>query len=191
MNRMIIRTILREIRNNKSRFLSIFLIVFIGVGFFGGIRASGPDMQISADEYFDQKNLMDFRIVSTFGFDDNDLNGLRMLNGVKLYPSYFTDCYAQYGAENVVVRAYSLENYEEQEMNRVTLEEGRMPVNPNECIVDAGTIKYDIPLNTVITLSSGDEDTDIHDTLENTQYTVVGKFTSPLYVTRRTGAKRP
>lgn len=182
MNRNIARTLLREIWKNKSRFISILLIVFIGVGFFGGIKASGPDMQISADQYFDQNNLMDFRVISTFGFDKNDLDGLRMLNGVEMYPSYFADYYVQYESENITARVFSLENYGNQSVNKVILTEGRMPSNPNECIVDTGTMQYDIPLNTVITLSEDDEDSNIEDNLANVQYTVVGKFISPMYV---------
>ena len=48
-----------EIRKSLGRFLSIFFIVALGVSFFSGIRASEPDMRISGDAYFDEKNLMD------------------------------------------------------------------------------------------------------------------------------------
>ena len=43
----------REIGKTKSRFLSIFGIVAIGVGFFSGVKAAAPDMRLSADRYFD------------------------------------------------------------------------------------------------------------------------------------------
>ena len=51
-----------EIRKSLGRFLSIFFIVALGVSFFSGIRASEPDMRISGDAYFDEKNLMDIKI---------------------------------------------------------------------------------------------------------------------------------
>ena len=38
---------LRGIRKSKNRFLSILCIVMIGVSFFAGVKASGPDMWIS------------------------------------------------------------------------------------------------------------------------------------------------
>ena len=36
---------LREIRKSFGRFLSILLIVALGVGFFAGVKASVPDMK--------------------------------------------------------------------------------------------------------------------------------------------------
>ena len=54
-----------EIRKSLGRFLSIFFIVALGVSFFSGIRASEPDMRISGDAYFDEKNLMDIKVIST------------------------------------------------------------------------------------------------------------------------------
>lgn len=56
-----------EIRKSLGRFLSIFFIVALGVSFFSGIRASEPDMRISGDAYFDEKNLMDIKVISTMG----------------------------------------------------------------------------------------------------------------------------
>ena len=40
-----------EIRKSKARFISIFLIVALGVAFFSGIQASSPDMRYSGDAY--------------------------------------------------------------------------------------------------------------------------------------------
>ena len=34
-----------EIRKSKARFISIFMIVALGVAFFSGIQASSPDMR--------------------------------------------------------------------------------------------------------------------------------------------------
>ena len=36
-----------EIRKSKARFISIFMIVALGVAFFSGIQASSPDMRFS------------------------------------------------------------------------------------------------------------------------------------------------
>ena len=71
------KDVLREILKTKNRFLSIFLIVAIGVGFFSGLTASGPDMKLTADTYFDNQNLSDFRLGSTMGFTDDDVQALR------------------------------------------------------------------------------------------------------------------
>ena len=62
-----------EIRRSLGRFLSIFFIVAIGCAFFSGIRASEPDMRYSGDAYFDNKNMMDLRIISTMGLTEDDV----------------------------------------------------------------------------------------------------------------------
>ena len=65
-----------EIRKSLGRFLSIFFIVALGVSFFSGIRASEPDMRISGDAYFDEKNLMDIKVyVDT----DDDIRIIRRI----------------------------------------------------------------------------------------------------------------
>ena len=53
-----------EIRKSKSRFISILLIVALGVAFFSGIQASSPDMRYSGDAYYDESSLMDIKAVS-------------------------------------------------------------------------------------------------------------------------------
>ena len=67
----------REIKSTLSRFLSIFGIVAIGAGFFSGVKAAAPDMRLTADKYYNENNLMDFRVVSSYGFNDADIEALR------------------------------------------------------------------------------------------------------------------
>ena len=57
---------LRSVWKSRNRFLSILCIVAIGVGFFAGVKASGPDMRRSTDIYADRQNLMNFRLLSTW-----------------------------------------------------------------------------------------------------------------------------
>ena len=71
-----------EIRKSLGRFLSIFFIVALGVSFFSGIRASEPDMRISGDAYFDEKNLMDIKVISTMGLTKDDLHAIEGLSDV-------------------------------------------------------------------------------------------------------------
>ena len=72
-----------EIRKSMGRSLSIFFIVAIGVAFFSGIRSSEPDMRLSGDAYFDEKNLMDLQIISTLGLTQDDVNAIRQVKGIK------------------------------------------------------------------------------------------------------------
>ena len=51
------KVILREVRFSLSRFLAIFAIVALGVGFLAGLLATTPDMRLSVDDYYDRMNM--------------------------------------------------------------------------------------------------------------------------------------
>ena len=55
----------REIKYTFNRYVSILLIVALGVAFLAGIRATCPDMKLSLDYYLDQSDFMDLRVLST------------------------------------------------------------------------------------------------------------------------------
>ena len=79
MKNLVFKDTLREIRKTKSRYFSIFAIVFIGVAFFSGILAIGPDMRYSVDDYYDDYHLMDVRVVSTLGITEDDVKELKKI----------------------------------------------------------------------------------------------------------------
>ena len=81
-----------EIRRSPGRFLSIFLIVAIGVAFFSGIRATEPDMRYTADAYSDKYQLMDLQVISTLGLTGEDQKALEQVEGIeKVEPGYSVD----------------------------------------------------------------------------------------------------
>ena len=73
----------REIAHTMTRFLSIFFISLIGVAFFAGVRASSPDMQVTADRYLDKTGLADLTVVSSAGISEDDLEALEAIEGVE------------------------------------------------------------------------------------------------------------
>lgn len=175
------KSALREIGKTKSRFLSIFGIVAIGVGFFSGVKAAAPDMRLSADRYFDRTSLMDFRLVSTYGFDENDIAALEKLDGAEVYPSYFTDVLASSeSASPVAARVISLgENSDK--VNRLTLTAGRYPENESECLASDSGMKGRLPVGTVVTFTDGNGEKP-DDMLSVDTYTIVGTVKSPMYI---------
>ena len=62
-----IKIIVREIKQSFSRFIAIFAIVALGVGFLAGLTSATPDMQVSVDTYYDANNMADIFIKSTMG----------------------------------------------------------------------------------------------------------------------------
>ena len=77
------RNLRREIQHTLMRALSIFSISAIGVAFFTGIRASGPDMKLTADAYLDKSCLADITAMSTAGLSEDDVHALEEIPGVE------------------------------------------------------------------------------------------------------------
>ena len=180
MNKKMLRKdFFMEIRRSLGRFLSIFFIVAIGVAFFSGIRSSEPDMRISGDSYFDKQKLMDVKVVSTLGLTDNDIDALLKLDSVESVESgYSVDALCMVNDSKVALHIMSMQD----SMNQVILEEGRMPVNKAECVVDASFMEssgYEI--GDIISFTSG-TDKNLSETLNYTEYRITGIVSSPMYI---------
>ena len=83
MNKAMAKNLIREIRRSRARFFSIMGIALIGVAFFAGVRATGPDMKLSGDRYFDGHQLFDLMAVSSEGLTEDDLASIRLTEGVE------------------------------------------------------------------------------------------------------------
>lgn len=173
-----------EMRKTKSRFFSIFGIIAIGTGFFAGLLASAPAMKISSDHYYDRTSLLDYRLVSTYGFDENDIKALEDgLPDVNIYPGYYTDAYVNTDSgEKKVARVYSVDTIgENNPYSSLNITEGRLPQAENECLIDNGKLIKNYKVGDKLTLG-GDENTDIDETLSVKEFTIVGRFESPMYI---------
>ena len=73
---LIFKNSFRKIWKSKGRFLSLILIVILGTSFFAGVRETASDMIKTLDNYYDETNLYDFKIVSTMGLTDDDIKSL-------------------------------------------------------------------------------------------------------------------
>ena len=168
-----------EIRRSLGRFLSIFFIVAIGVAFFSGIRSAEPDMRLSGDAYFDENELMDLKVVSTLGLTDSDVEALKELEHVEdVEPGYSMDALLSVHDSKKVVHIMSLLP----KMNKVTVEEGRLPQKEDECLMDAGFLKDSgYKIGDQITFTTG-TDASISDTLVTDTFTITGTASSPCYI---------
>ena len=54
MRNAINKDFFREIKYTLNRYVSILLIVALGVAFLAGIRATCPDMKLTLDQYLDE-----------------------------------------------------------------------------------------------------------------------------------------
>lgn len=164
---------MREIKQNFGRFASILAIVAIGVGFFSGVRASEPDMKESADRFFSDYSLMDLRLVSTYGFDEDDITALENIGGGQVYPGYFYDYEIKAAENDVVARIYSYNPNDD--LNRVIIDGGRLPEAADECIIESSGFKNHLEIGDKIYLSDAED-------MARTEFTIVGKYISPLFL---------
>lgn len=168
-----------EIKKNPGRFLSIFLIVALGVAFFSGIRASEPDMRLSGDTFFDERKLMDIKVVSTMGLTEKDVKRIGKLSSIEeVSASYSTDVLCPVGENRKVLHVMALN----ERMNQVTLESGRLPDKPGECFADVDFLeKSGYKVGDELVLESG-TDEDLKEQLKCTTLKIVGSGSSPCYV---------
>lgn len=194
MKKALLKDSLREVTKTFARFLSIFLIVAVGVGVFAGIKAVAPNMKNTADVYYDDQNLMDLRVLSTFGLTEDDLAAIREVEGVEYVSgAYFVDVVTTIGTMEKVFVVHSLpKNTEEtnnEYINRPLLVEGRFPEKSGECVIQetSGIITSGLEIGSTFTVSSGKTDP-ITNTLKTDTYTVVGLVHSPMYITADKGS---
>ena len=167
-----------EIRKSLGRFLSIFFIVALGVSLFVGIRATEPDMRLSGDAYVDENNLMDIKVVSTFGLTEEDVDVIERLPAIEQAKgAYSVDVLCGVKEDKKVLHVMSYTK----DMNLITVEEGRLPNGIDECLVDQDFLEMSgYKIGDTLTLESG-TDADLSETLDETEYKIVGSGNSPCY----------
>lgn len=184
------KNIFREIWQTKSRFISILAIIALSIGFFSGIKSSAPSLIKTADDYFINNNLMDFRLVSTVGFDDEDITAIENADDVlQVMPSYMADVITKIDNYDSVVRVYSVPKTENgTPINKPNVVEGRLPQNSGECVIENtsyGSGSLDIGDTLEILPTVGNKDTSTY--LKKINFKIVGKVESPLYITFQHG----
>ena len=160
-----------SIKKTYNRFISICLIVMLGTAFFAGVKAAEPDMQESADIFFDDSKLMDIRVLSTLGLTEDDVTAISAIEGVEsAIPVYTYDVLTEKDEKQHVIKLMS----ETTDMNKITVTEGRMPKESGECLADwLLEQNYGYKIGDKITISSGD-DKAIEDIVNTQTYTITG-----------------
>lgn len=184
MKNALFKDTIKEIKKTYKRFVSILLMAALGVGFFAGVRATSPDMELTIDKYFDNQNVYDINVISTLGLTDDDLLAISNINGVeKAIGIYSEDVYVKCKDEEVVVKAFRLE----EQINKVELLEGSMPQNVDECLIEEDMrIEEEINIGDYIEIRE-DLDEEEDPSFKNTKLKVVGISRSPLYLSTDRG----
>ncbi len=171
------KTTFREIRHSFGRYMAILAIISLGVGFFAGLKITRPAMVSAADGYWREKQLFDHRLISTLGFEQEDVEAfagqedVRAAEGAVSADILYTD---ESGNEQVM-KAHSLPS----QINRLELKEGRLPEKGDECAMDARLYSSG-QLGGKISISPSNEKEDA-ELFAYREYTVVGLVDSSYY----------
>lgn len=168
----------REIRHTLGRYLAILAITALGVGFFAGLKVTRRAMVRMADSYIQEYQLFDYRLLSTIGFSQEDVDAFAALDGVKAAEGVRSaDFLSPTEGEDLVLRAISLP----EQVNKLQLTAGRMPQAKNECVADA-VFFHEEDLGRVLTVSQEDA------TLGESELTIVGLCNAVTYLYPGRGA---
>ena len=177
------KNILREMKGNASRMVSLFGIVALGVMMLTGLMSIAPSMRSAAQKYYVQQNVFDLRVLSTLGLSDQDIAAIASTPGVEaVMPVKTLDLEANWQGqeERMVVQLQALQQDPaadtDANMNRLVLRSGRMPQAANECVVHVMGYQAEITEGTVLTLPEDTEGT------KHKEYTVVGLVQDPQHI---------
>ena len=169
---------IKEIFVNRKRFISIMLMALLGVGFFAGLVASGPDMRDSLDKFLDDTNTYDINIVSTLGLTNEDVDEIKKIkNTENVHGIYSKDISFKTDDKEFIFKAIE---YSEK-INTPILLDGKLPENNNECLVE-----QDFLIDSGFKIGDNIE-IDEDDELKANSFKIVGSVKSPIYVSMERG----
>lgn len=167
------KNVRRTIKETMARFVAIFAIVALGVGFLAGLLSATPDMRTSFDRFFDRTGLYDVEILSGLGFTDGDVSALKALDGVEaVQRGYIADALLTTGGNEFVARMRSYD--ENAALNKPDLVSGRFPQSADECVIVNVFFGASATIKLGDTIKVSENDKNAADFLQSKQFKVVG-----------------
>lgn len=175
-----------EIGKSKARFLALLAIITLGVAFFAGIKAAGPDMLDTANQYYEENNLYDLKVFSTYGLEEADITILAETENLTVHPMRTVDIEME--GSDFLVKVFPLQSGADP-VNEYALVDGRLPETSGEIALDAKQNLMDsyrigdrITFRHESTEGLTEEEKEKTVSLKEQEYTVVGFVDSPVYI---------
>ena len=177
-------TTFREIKESLGRYLAILAIVAIGVGFFAGLKVTDPALRESMNIYFKDNSFYDYRMISTLGFEAEDVDEVKELDNVRAAEgSCYFDIILEDEDENTDIFRFQTIT---EDVNTITLVAGRLPESANEFVGDNYLFsEEDVGKTFFVSSSNESEDSEKFSVSE---LTMVGIAKSPLYIQYERGS---
>lgn len=183
MKRAFRKNIVRTIKKSLGRYVAILAIIALGVGFFTGLKASKPAMMKTGQEYVQDQKLYDYRLISTWGFDQDEVSAIAGLSHIAAAEGAVWEdfIYINAAGDESCLKALSITK----QVNQLTVEAGRLPEKPDECVLDA----YYYPESMIgQKIEIAPENTEgTRESFAYDSYTVTGLVRSPLYLNTERG----
>lgn len=165
---------LRQLKLSLGRYLAILAIVALGIAFFAGLKAAQPSMLRTGEDYLHETSFYDYRLISTLGLTQEDVDSFAAQAGVAAAEGVFSvDFTADAGERELTLKALSLP----QRVNTPKLVAGRLPEKAGECLADADRFAED-DLGQTLTVTKAA----IDGAFSVKTLTIVGLCESPLYL---------
>ncbi len=192
VKKSILKDAIREIKKTRKRFLSILLIITLGVGFYVGLKSTSLDMENTAKKYYKDTNLMDLKLISSAGFNDEDYEKLKAISdvkGVMLVKSL--DANVSVDDKDYVIKVNSINSNRSKKnddyLNRLVLTNGKYPSTVNEGLVEEKFLSdNNLKIGDLVTLEPEDNSSlrakkiKIVGTVRNSYYSSSDRGTSTL-----------
>lgn len=180
----VLRMTVREIRRTFRRFFAIFAMAAIGAGLFAGMTLAKRDFVDTIDTFYQESQVYDYRLTSSLEWDETSIENIRQTDGVEAVEGVWQDdIYIDNPATGKprVYRVHSLTHV----VNKVVLEDGRLPEAEGECLVDAAN-HSGIKIGDTLRMSEKNEAEDL-EAFRVHELTVTGFANSPLYTSSERG----
>ena len=178
MKSMMKRNTFREIKKSFGRYFAILAIVALGVAFFSGLKITQSVMVHSADVYLKDLQFYDYRLVSTLGFTEENVEALAEKEDVRAAEGAISAevLYKDAGENERVIKMHSIT----EKVNKLKLIAGEMPQSADECVVDSALFSEDA-IGSELVLSENNTTDDL-DKFAYKEYTITGLVQSPCYI---------
>ncbi|MFF2912067.1 ABC transporter permease [Paenibacillus sp. NPDC057934] len=173
--------IFREIWRTKARFISIFAIIMLGVSFFAGVKATGPNMLDTAETFYRELRLMDLKVQTTYGLTKDNIKLLSHVPRVEvIQPGYSADVFT--GDKALVLKVYSYSS--EKTLNQYDIIKGHLPKHSGEIVLD-DRLDGKYRLGDKITFTGNGKDAELSNSFGVLDYTVVGFVRSSQFIEKK------
>ena len=83
------RDILREVSRTKSKFISIMIIMFLGVFIFVGLKETSPAMVNTYNKHIERHKMYDLRVSHNYGINESDMKLINDMDNIDISESYY------------------------------------------------------------------------------------------------------